>query len=276
MEAAQIRAVRVDRRQVGLIAVLLGLAAAAWFVTNGRMQGMDSAPGTELGSVGFYVTAWVVMMAAMMFPSVAPMVRTYALVLRRRTGFGHTRARAAVAAFVGGYLLTWTLFGLAAYGLFAVVNSLSIDVLTWGRAGRYLAAAVIAAAAVYQLTPSKDACLTRCRGPLDFLMDRWRDGVSGAVRLGVEHGGWCVGCCWGLMAALFALGVMSVGWMAFVAGLIAIEKLLPWQPLPSRAIAVLLVLLAAGVAAAPDAVPGLTVPDGGTETIDRDTMKMKP
>src|SRR5258707_1197299 len=83
----------------------------------------------------------------------------------------------------------------------------------------------------------KDACLRRCRGPLQFLTHAWRDGLGGAFRMGLEHGGWCVGCCWALMAALFALGVMSIGWMVFVAALIAIEKLLPWKDSANRAIA---------------------------------------
>ena len=88
---------------------------------------------------------------------------------------------------------------------------------------------MILAAAIYQLTPAKDICLRKCRGPIQFLLGAWKPGYSGALRMGVEHGAWCVGCCWALMAALFALGVMSVGWMAFVAALIAVEKLLPWK-----------------------------------------------
>jgi predicted metal-binding membrane protein len=260
MEAARVQPIRPARGQLGLIALLLALAAAAWLVTDERMSGMDDGPGTDPGSLGFYVTAWVVMMAAMMFPSIAPMVRTYALVQRRRIALGRTHGGATIGAFIAGYVAAWTAFGLAAYAVFALAESLPLDALAWDRAGRYLAAGVIAAAAVYQLTPAKDACLRRCRGPLDFLLERWRDGAAGAARMGVEHGAWCVGCCWGLMAALFALGVMSVGWMVFVAGLIAIEKLLPWQPLPSRTIALMLLLLAVGVAASPEHVPGLTIP----------------
>jgi predicted metal-binding membrane protein len=107
----------------------------------------------------------------------------------------------------------------------------------------------------------KDTCLTKCRSPLDFLLERWRDGLGGAVLLGLEHGAWCVGCCWGLMAALFALGVMSIGWMAFVAALIAVEKLLPWRALATRGVAVLLLVLGLAVAFVPERVPGLILPD---------------
>ena len=140
-------------------------------------------------------------------------------------------------------------------------RTLSIDALAWDAAGPYVAGAVLLAAAVYQLTPAKDVCLRKCRGPLDFVLGYWRPGYGGALRMGLEHGGWCVGCCWALMAALFALGAMSVGWMAFVAALIAIEKLLPWKAVANRGVAVLLAVLAIGVALAPERVPGLTLPD---------------
>ena len=120
---------------------------------------------------------------------------------------------------------------------------------------------MIVAAAVYQLTPLKDVCLRKCRNPMMFLLTRWQPGRSGALRMGMEHGAWCVGCCWALMAALFAVGVMSIGWMVLVAGLIAVEKLLPWRIAANRGIAVLLVVLGLGVAFAPEDVPGLTLPN---------------
>ena len=271
MEASRLRPARLEPGQVALVALLLALSLAAWLVTDDRMAGMDDGPGTDPGSLGFYTSAWVVMMAAMMFPSIAPMVRTYRLVQRRRQERRAELGSPATAAFVAGYLVTWSVFGVTAYALVSAVAALEIDALTWDRGGRWLAAAVIAAAAAYQLTPAKDACLTRCRSPLDFLMERWRDGAGGALRMGVEHGAWCVGCCWALMAALFALGVMSVGWMAFVAGLIAVEKLLPWKAVANRSIAVVLLVLAVGVAAAPESVPGLTVP-GEHEMHMQDSM----
>jgi predicted metal-binding membrane protein len=261
---------RVDALQLGLVAGLIALAALAWLLTDERMAGMDMGPGGDLGSLWFYVGAWVVMMAAMMFPSISPMVRTYALVQRSRyarRGLGEPTA--AIVAFVAGYLLTWTIFGLAAYATIEFVRSLDIDALSWDEGGPYLAGGVILAAAVYQLTPLKDACLSRCRGPLDFLTERWRDGVGGALWLGLEHGAWCVGCCWALMAALFALGAMSVAWMVFVAVLIAVEKLLPWKRLANRAIAVMLAVLGLAVAFVPGSVPGLTIPDDAGASMER-------
>jgi predicted metal-binding membrane protein len=252
---------RIDPVQFALIAGLILLAALAWVIARGMMGGMDTGPGSDLGSLTFYVTAWVVMMAAMMFPSISPMVRTYALVQRSRyarRGLGEPTA--AIVAFIAGYLLTWIIFGLAAYATFKLAGELDLAPFSWDRGGSYLAGGVILASAIYQLTPLKDACLSRCRGPLDFLTERWRDGVGGALGLGLEHGAWCVGCCWALMAALFALGVMSIAWMTLIAALIAAEKLLPWKRLANRAIAVLLAVLGLAVAFVPASVPGLTLP----------------
>jgi len=261
-QAQRRAAQRIDALGVGLVAGLIAFAAAAWVLTSGTMSGMDMGPGGDLGSLSFYVSAWVVMMAAMMFPSISPMVRTYALVERsRRARRGLGEPTAAIVAFVAGYLFIWTGFGLAAYVILELVRALGIEALSWDAAGPYLAGGVIFAAAIYQLTPLKDACLSRCRGPLDFLIERWRDGVGGALRLGVEHGAWCVGCCWALMAALFALGAMSIAWMVLIAAMIAVEKLLPSKRLANRGIAVVLAALGLAVAFAPGSVPGLTLPD---------------
>ncbi len=248
------------RFQVAVLASLLGLAALAWLLTHKRMLGMDAGPGTDPGGLGFYVVSWVVMMSAMMFPSIVPMVLAFSFVQRRRRDRGTIDRAVSSWVFVTGYLLTWTAFGLLAYGLYVGVRSLSIPELSWHRGGPYLAGGVLLAAAIYQLTPIKDACLRRCRGPLDFVLTQWRDGPSGALRMGVVHGAWCVGCCWGLMAALFALGVMSLTWMIVIAGLIALEKLLPRKELANRVVALTLIVLGFGVALAPQHVPGLTLP----------------
>jgi predicted metal-binding membrane protein len=244
--------------QTGLIFGLLLVAAVAWAVTGERMNGMDAGPGTDPGDLGFWLTVWVVMMAAMMFPSVAPAATAFAAM-----GAGERPDQARVGTvpmFIAGYLITWTAVGLAGYAVIEAGRDLSIDFLAWDRAGRYVAGGVILGAAVYQLTAPKDACLRHCRSPRTFLVEHWRPGRIGALRMGVEHGGFCVGCCWALMTALFALGVMSIGWMVFVAALIAIEKLLPWKALANRGIAILLALLAVAVAFAPEDVPGLTIP----------------
>jgi predicted metal-binding membrane protein len=278
MEASRLprlRPVGLGIGQAALVCTLLVLSVVGWLVTGDRMAGMDAGPGTDPGTLGFYITAWVVMMGAMMFPSAAPMVLTFNRVEGHRRSLGRSTTRpVANVLFVGGYLLSWALFGLAAFALLQFIRSLSIDALSWNEGGRYLAGGVIAAAAVYQLTPAKDVCLRHCRGPLHFIMGHWRDGYFGALRMGVEHGAWCVGCCWALMATLFALGVMNLGWMVFVAALIAVEKTLPWKAVANRGIAVLLLILGLSVAIVPGQVPGLTLPDSPKAKAAMGSMQM--
>ncbi len=247
------------RARLGLVALLLALAAVAWWSTADRMAGMDAGPGTDLGALGWFLGVWVVMMAAMMFPSLAPTVALYARMTRKR---GLDRA----LIFTSGYLLVWGTAGLAAYGLFSLGRNLFGADLAWHAGGRWFAAGVLAVAALYELTPVKDICLAKCRSPVGFLVGRWRDGRLGALEMGSRHAGWCLGCCWALMAALFALGVMSVAWMAFVAALIALEKILPWRRAATWGTAAVLLALAIAVLAVPGSVPGLVVPDSHSAT----------
>jgi predicted metal-binding membrane protein len=172
-----------------------------------------------------------------------------------------------------GYLLVWTAAGLVAYGLVAAGRELAPAFLAWDQAGRWLTGGVIVAAGVYQLTPWKQACLVKCRSPMMFLAERWRHGRAGALELGARHGAWCLGCCWALMAALFAVGVMSLGWMAVIAAFIAGEKLLPWPRVTRTAVAVALVALGLAVSVAPAEVPGFTEP-GGAAMSDGAGMQM--
>jgi len=245
------------RAEAGLIALLFVLAAVAWWSTADRMNGMDDGPGTGLGALGWFLGVWVVMMAAMMFPSVWPTVALYARMTR-------SKARVTPLLFAAGYILTWATGGLLAYGLFDLGRALVGGELSWDAAGRWLAGGTLVIAAAYELTPMKDICLGKCRSPLGFLLGSWRDGPAGAVSMGARHGAWCLGCCWALMASLFALGVMSLVWMAFVAALIAVEKLVPWGRAATYGTAAVLLVLGVVLIAAPDAVPGLTTPgDGG-------------
>jgi predicted metal-binding membrane protein len=255
---------------VALVAALLALAVAAWVVTDDRMAGMDSAPGAALGGLGFYVTVWVVMMAAMMFPSVAPTVAMYDRLRAGHRAKGRGAAPEATAIFVSGYLLVWTAAGLLAYGLVELGRQLGPAFLAWDKGGRWLTGGVIVAAAAYQLTPWKQACLVKCRSPMMFLAERWRHGRSGALELGARHGAWCLGCCWALMAALFAVGVMSIAWMAVIAAVIAGEKLLPWPRATRRAVAVALLVLGLAVSIAPADVPGFAEPGSNGMQDDAD------
>jgi predicted metal-binding membrane protein len=242
------------RVRLGLVLALFGLAALGWWWMVGQMQGMDEGPWTSLGAFGWFLGVWVVMMAAMMFPSVAPTVALYSRMTK-------TRLPLAPAAFTAGYLLTWAAAGVAAWTIAMGISQLTGDALAWGNAGRWVAGATVIVAAVYELTPLKDVCLGKCRSPLGFLMGSWRDGLLGGLRMGAKNGAWCVGCCWALMAALFALGVMSITWMAFVAGLIAIEKTLPWRRIATYATAAVLLVLGVLILAFPHAIPWLTLPD---------------
>jgi predicted metal-binding membrane protein len=276
MESATLRRVPQlsSAVQLGLIFGLILLAAIAWALTGDRMAGMDAGPGTDLGGLGFWVTAWVVMMAAMMFPSIAPMVVMYARIEEGKRQNDQPTEAGTTALFVGGYLVTWAAAGLIGYAIIEGGRALDLGFLAWDSGGPYVAGAVIVAAGIYQLTPLKDACLRRCRSPMMFLLTAWRPGRMGALRMGMEHGGWCVGCCWGLMAALFALGVMSIGWMVMIAALIATEKLLPWKAVANRSIALLLVVLGIGVAFFAADVPGLTLPDSPEAQAAMDSMGM--
>ena len=281
--------------KVVVTASLLAAAAVGWALTGDRMHGMDHGPGTELGALDWFMVSWVLMMAAMMLPSLAP-----AALSRTRAQFGALPAfvvgylgawtAAGLAGYVifeavrslglgflawdqagryvaagailaaAGYLLAWSAAGLVAYALIEAVRSLHLGFLSWDEAGRYVAGGAILAAALFQLTSVKDACLRRCRDPQ-------------AARNGLEHGAHCIACCWALMAALFALGVMSIAWMAVVAALIAAERLLPSKLMAKQAVAVVLVVLGMSVALAPGQVPGLTLPD--SQDAAGMTMKMQ-
>jgi predicted metal-binding membrane protein len=243
------------RTRLGLIALLFALAAIGWWWTVEQMRGMDNGPWTSLGAGGWFLGVWVVMMAAMMFPSVSPTVALYA-----RMTIGQSVARPVVFAL--GYLLTWATAGALVFAVAFVGGQIVGDVLAWQRGGRWVAAATLIVAAAYELTPLKDACLGRCRSPLGLLLGSWRDGSAGALRMGVQNGAWCVGCCWALMASFFALGIMSAVWMALVAGLIAIEKTLPWRRVATYGTAGVLLALGVLLLAIPEAVPSLTVPGG--------------
>lgn len=248
---------------VATAAVAAGLVA--WIVALERMAGMDAGPGTDLGALGWFLGLWVTMMTAMMLPATAPVVLLHA----------RSATAAASAAFIGGYLAVWTAFGLAAYALYRLVAALDPAFLAWDRAGPVVAGLSVAIAGVYQLTPLKTVCLRHCRSPLHLLLARSRPGVRGAAAMGAEHGAWCAGCCWALMLVLFAVGVMSLFWMATVAAIVLVEKALPVGPRVTRSLGLALVGLGIWIAAAPASVPNLTEP-GGAQTMAPMSMESDP
>jgi predicted metal-binding membrane protein len=238
---------QLSHRHPEILAGLLATAGLAWWWTVDRMAGMGAAPGTELGTFGWFTGSWVVMMAAMMLPSFAPTLSAYA-------GLSRDREPVRWLLFAAGYLLIWAAAGVVAYCAYELGRSLLGSDLAWHRAGRWVSGGVLAAAAAYQFTPLKGAFLTRCRGQLSGISDR------GALLMGVRSGGWCLGCSGALMAALFALGVMSITWMVLIAGLVALEKTGPWRSTARLATATVLALLALGIFVAPGHVPGLVLP----------------
>jgi predicted metal-binding membrane protein len=160
---------------------------------------------------------WAVMMVAMMVPSASPTITTYARIASARG----TRHPLRVWSFVAGYLAVWTLFSVLATASQIALQQLAL-------ATPLVGAIILAVAGIYQLTTLKQVCLGKCQSPIGFLMTHWRDGASGAFRMGVEHGAFCVGCCWMLMALLFVVGVMNLAWVAAISAFVLLEKATPW------------------------------------------------
>ncbi len=243
------RVLRHERALVlGGVVMVAGLA---WLDLWRRARGvMDMAmPAMEPWSVaelGAILAMWLVMMVAMMLPSAAPMLLLFAATQRGRVTAG---APATVVAFAAGYLLVWGGFSMAAAALQALLQQSMLLSSTLAMTG-WLAPAVLALAGLYQLTPLKHACLRRCRSPLGFLLSRWRDGIAGALAMGVRHGAFCLGCCWALMALLFVGGVMNLAWIAVLALFVLGEKMLPRGVWLSRISGVALLAWAVWLAAA--------------------------
>ena len=241
-----------------VLAGVLALAAAGWIVLVHRMAGMNMSPpipGGDPGDLGWFAVTWLVMTAAMMLPSTAPAV---ARVVRGR---GST-APATAVGFVAGYGAVWLLAGLAGYACVQAVRALHVSALDWSSAGRYVAAGAVIGAGLYQLTPVKRRWLARCTAPDRHLP---RPGVLGALRAGGGYGVCCVACCWTLMVALYALGIMSITWMLVLTVLIAGERLLAHHSAAVPAVATVLVVLGVGVAAG--SLPAQTIPPTGHPTM---------
>jgi predicted metal-binding membrane protein len=232
---------------------VLAAAAAGWVVLVRRMAGMDMTPptpGGDPGDLGWFAVTWIVMTAAMMLPGSAPAV------VRAARG-RRSAAPATAVSFVVAYGAVWLLAGLVGYAGVQAVRALDLSALGWTSAGRYVAAAAVIGAGLYQLTPVKRRWLERCTAPDLHLR---RPGISGALRQGAGHGVCCVACCWTLMVALYALGIMSVTWMVVITVLIAGERLVARPAAGVTAVAAVLIVLGVGIAAAPASVPGLTIP----------------
>ncbi len=257
--AAVSRLATSDGNRVGVWLALAGIAAAAWLLVLLQVDGS----GMAMGGVGPlpFLASWVPMMAAMMFPAVAPAATLWLRSTVRGSAAPATWAR--IGAFLAGYLVAWTGFGLLAL---VAGRWLSRAAAAAGPSGGpWIATGVFAAAGIYQLTPLKDGCLRRCRSPIGQVL-RWAGLRGGAVdfRAGLSNGGWCVACCWGLMAILLVVGTMNLPAMLALAAAVFAEKVWRRGRFAARLIGVALLALAALVPVAPGLAPALRAMPGGS------------
>jgi predicted metal-binding membrane protein len=213
-----------------LLAALISASIGAWALVVWMGAGMSSAmllaSITSVGGFGLFLGMWGLMMVAMMFPAAAPMAQAYSALSAGEVK-GRPSRGALISVFLTSYVVVWTAVG-ALVALIYVVLAPQLGVLMGtGTLGVTLAGTVLVAAGVYQTTPLKSACLRGCRTPLSFLLTDWRPGFRGAIRLGWKHAAYCVGCCWLLFGVLFAVGLMALPWMALIALMIFVEKLVP-------------------------------------------------
>jgi len=243
----------------GWTIVIVGISLAAWLATLLWMGGMDEGPGTPLHRFPVFLTGWILMLVAMMLPSELNYVSAFYAMLRAR-GAGTGERTARISAFLSGYGVAWVMYGLGAFLLDAVVRWLKPEVLGWERYGPQCAGGVLVIAGLFQLTSLKHVCLKGCRSPLSFLAQHWRSGNKGALAMGFRHGVDCVGCCWAMMGVMFAVGAMSLPWMALLTLFMFAEKVFPKGEKLTYPIAIFFVVMGAWIAASPDTAPMLKNP----------------
>ncbi|MCS6924409.1 MAG: DUF2182 domain-containing protein [Candidatus Binatia bacterium] len=223
------------RDHVVVLCALLLLSGLAWAATIYQAGSMgwglvtcSMTMGTPFSLTNglLYVALWGVMMMAMMLPATAPLAGLCRTIARRQQEQGLPWTPSWV--FVSGYIVLWTLTGGVAYAADLAIQSLPRTFPVLQTYAQVIAGGTLVAAGLYQLTPLKDRCLSQCRSPLGFLLSNWRDGSLGAFRMGLQHGAYCLGCCWSLMVVLFVVGTMNLVWMGVLATVIFVEKLLPY------------------------------------------------
>ncbi len=250
-----------------VLLLLLAVAAASWALLlrqGGGDMGANGSAGMAMASptMGLaapaFLVMWLTMMVAMMFPTAAPMILTFHRIQSGKRARGE--AFVATWVFVAGYTMVWAAAGIAAYlGAVAAEMAAARLALSAATAAR-IGGGLLIVAGIYQLTPLKNVCLSKCRSPLGFILTAWRDGAAGALRMGLLHGATCLGCCWLLMVILFPLGIMNLGVMALVMLVVFAEKTLPWQRLAVYGPAAALVAYGAVVIAAPRTLPTFVAP----------------
>ena len=255
MDDAQAKPLSVQRNVI--LGLLLALAAGAWAVLVWQRADADMDMTMASSTMGLraplFLAIWVIMMVAMMFPTAAPMILTFHKVQAGKRQRGD--AFVSTWVFVAAYILVWTLAGVAAYAGALAAEAIAVRAALSPATAARIGGAVVILAGIYQLTPLKDLCLSKCRTPITFIMTSWRDGTAGALRMGLLHGAYCLGCCWLLFAILFPLGIMNIGAMAAITLIIFAEKTLPWPRLAPYAAAFALMLYGALVIASPQLLP---------------------
>jgi predicted metal-binding membrane protein len=217
----------LQRERYLILGGLLILSALAWVFLIWQSNMMSThAMGLTMGMSGLmFMAVWIVMMIAMMFPTATPMILIFSKISQNRRQ--QERSFVPTWVFVSAYLLIWSLCGVVAYLLVVLIEKLAVQSMWLMENAARLGGVVLLVAGLYQLSPLKDICLSKCRTPFQFILSSWHDGYSGAFHMGLEHGAYCLGCCWLLFVILFLLGIMNLAVMALLTGLIFAEKALP-------------------------------------------------
>lgn len=245
----------LPRERHAILVALLALSAVCWaLLTWAWFASGDDAMSVTMGMAApLFIALWVAMMVAMMFPSAAPMILMFTRIQSGKAARG--QAFVPTWIFVAGYLAVWSLFGVAAYAIASGAERLADESRWVMDAAPRIGGGVLIAAGMYQLSPLKRACLSKCQTPMQFVLTSWRDGYGGAWRMGMSHGAYCVGCCWMLFVILFPLGIMNVGIMAAITVLIFAEKSSQLGKWAVWGAAAALIVYGAIVLFMPDALP---------------------
>ena len=245
-----------------ILGLLLSLAAASWAwliwqsaTMNSQVMGMGLTMGMN---AVLFIAIWVVMMVAMMFPTAAPMILMYRSVYAGKRQ--QEQPFVPTWIFVSAYLFVWSLCGVVAYLLAVGIEQVAAQSMWLMENSARLGGVVLVVVGLYQLSPLKHVCLSKCRTPLQFILSSWRDGYGGAFRMGLEHGAYCLGCCWLLFVILFPFGIMNVAAMALVTVLIYAEKSLPIGRQISQIVGVGLIAYGVLVVLVPGALPTIQAP----------------
>lgn len=239
---------------LAILGSLAGVTVLAWIylvavapeVSMPGMSTMGAVPSWDASYFLMMLLMWTVMMVGMMLPTIAPTVLVYAAVARKSRREGVPTA--PTATFVSGYVLVWALFSVAATGAQWGLSELALLSPGMISNNSVLSAGLLIAAGIYQWLPIKGRCLTQCRSPVEFVSTHWAAGTTGALRMGIEHGIFCLGCCWALMLLLFVGGIMNLLWIAVLALYVLLEKVLPVGASMGRGMGVLMILTGVVVA----------------------------